>query len=92
MPNTPFTAPMAPPTPAPTAPPTTPADRAGDPVAFPGALLSAAYDALGMPELGHREQSEDDGCRRQKEFRRQTRPAMSQFWSSSSCEFLDARP
>jgi hypothetical protein len=37
------------------------ADRAANPVAFPGALLRAAHDALCMPDMGDREQCKHDG-------------------------------
>ena len=66
------------------------ADRAGDPVAFPGALLRAAHDALGIAELRHREQREDDRRRRQNEFGRQAGRQRGSADLSSSSEFLDA--
>ncbi len=37
------------------------AHRAGDPVAFPGAFLRAAHEALRMPDMRSREQCEHDG-------------------------------
>jgi hypothetical protein len=45
------------------------AHRAGNPVTFPGALLRAAHDALGMPELGDRQQRQNDRRRRQQFYR-----------------------
>src|SRR4051794_7916410 len=37
------------------------AHRAGNPVAFPGAFLRTAHDALRMRDLGNRKQRESDG-------------------------------
>src|ERR1700694_1154631 len=44
-------------------------DGAGNPVTLAGAFLRAAHDALRMPELGNREQRENE-CRSRKEFYR----------------------
>src|SRR5450631_2414498 len=46
-------------------------DGTGNPVAFPGALLRPADDALGMAGMGNCEQGENER-RRRKEFCRQT--------------------
>ena len=40
--------------------------RTGGPVTFVGAFLRAAHDALGMPDMGDREQREGDGRDRQR--------------------------
>ena len=53
------------------------ADRTGDPVTFLRAFLRAAHDALRMPDMGHRQQRENDGRGRKIEFARANRPAAS---------------
>src|SRR5580704_3746003 len=45
------------------------ADRTGGPIAFIRALLRTAHDALGMPDMGHREQCERERRARQIELR-----------------------
>src|ERR1700757_2536982 len=46
------------------------ADRARHPVTFVSTLLSAAHDALGVPDLGNRQQGKSEGRARQVKLRR----------------------
>src|SRR6266702_4011455 len=48
------------------------AHRAGDPASFVGTLLRPAHDALGMTDMGDREQCEHDCRSRKMEFYRQS--------------------